>query len=234
MTESTPPLRLASYNIHGCVGLDRRFDPARIAEVIASIDPDIVGLQEVEDRNHFGRSVCEYLGSRLNLHVSYGPTLKRGTNDYGNVILSRARPVETRLHDLSFGRREPRGAIDADFDIAGRRVRVLVAHLGLRGRERRQQFEQLQTLLDDRQSDAELLLGDFNEWRLRSRLHRRLGQRFDDACRRRTFPSPRPMLSLDGIYARGGTLEDKRRVNTPPARSASDHLPIAATFIAKP
>jgi len=49
---SPPPrdhvdLRIATYNIHRCRGLDRRVRPERIAAVLATIDPDIVALQEV-------------------------------------------------------------------------------------------------------------------------------------------------------------------------------------------
>ena len=43
-------LRIASYNVHGCVGTDRRKDAARIAEVIRELDCDTVGLQEVDHR----------------------------------------------------------------------------------------------------------------------------------------------------------------------------------------
>ena len=39
-------LRVATYNVHGCVGTDRRHDPARIASVVGELDADIVALQE--------------------------------------------------------------------------------------------------------------------------------------------------------------------------------------------
>ena len=43
-----PKLRVATYNVHGCVGMDRQRSEARIAEVIAQLSVDIVGLQEVD------------------------------------------------------------------------------------------------------------------------------------------------------------------------------------------
>ena len=46
-------LVVASYNIHKCVGTDGRFDPARVAEVIAQLDADVVAVQEADKR--FGR-----------------------------------------------------------------------------------------------------------------------------------------------------------------------------------
>ena len=43
-------IRVVSYNIHRCVGMDGRQDPGRVAEVIRELDADIVGLQEVDSK----------------------------------------------------------------------------------------------------------------------------------------------------------------------------------------
>ena len=39
-------LRVATYNVHACVGTDGRHDPDRVASVITELDADIVALQE--------------------------------------------------------------------------------------------------------------------------------------------------------------------------------------------
>jgi len=41
--------RIATYNIHKCIGLDRRVRPMRIAQVLKQISADIIALQEVVD-----------------------------------------------------------------------------------------------------------------------------------------------------------------------------------------
>ena len=41
---------IASYNVHKCIGVDRRFDPERTASVIAEIDADIIAVQEADKR----------------------------------------------------------------------------------------------------------------------------------------------------------------------------------------
>ena len=41
-------ITLATYNIHACVGIDRRFDPERIVQVMKELDVDVAALQEVE------------------------------------------------------------------------------------------------------------------------------------------------------------------------------------------
>jgi endonuclease/exonuclease/phosphatase family metal-dependent hydrolase len=45
-----------------------------------------------------------------------------------------------------------------------------------------------------------------------------------------SFPAARPVLALDRIYARGGTVRDIHTHDTPAARRASDHLPVIATL----
>jgi endonuclease/exonuclease/phosphatase family metal-dependent hydrolase len=42
-----PALRIATYNVHRCRGLDGRTRPDRIAAVLRSINADVVALQEV-------------------------------------------------------------------------------------------------------------------------------------------------------------------------------------------
>src|SRR5579872_22139 len=41
------PLRIATYNIHKCRGLDRRIKPTRIVEVLCEVEADVIALQEV-------------------------------------------------------------------------------------------------------------------------------------------------------------------------------------------
>ena len=43
-------IRVLTYNVHSCVGADRRLDPDRIAEAIAACAPDVIALQEADTR----------------------------------------------------------------------------------------------------------------------------------------------------------------------------------------
>jgi endonuclease/exonuclease/phosphatase family metal-dependent hydrolase len=47
MKKSHHVLRVATYNIHKCRGLDRRVRPERILDVLKHINADIIALQEV-------------------------------------------------------------------------------------------------------------------------------------------------------------------------------------------
>ena len=224
-------LRVASYNIHECVGGDGRRDAERVALVLREIDADVIGLQEVDARLGTTRMSMQmqYLANTLRLHAVAGPTLQRGSGHYGNALLTRRPVLDVRHVDLTVYRREPRGAIDADLDVDGAVVRVIVTHLGLLPGERRTQVRRLLDILGRPRSDVVILLGDIHEWFSVGRplrwLHSRLGQTAGVA----TFPAARPVFALDRIWVhpRPAMLSLTAHA-TPIARVASDHLPVTA------
>jgi len=101
-------LTVVSYNIHRGVGLDRRRDLDRIADVIGEVGPDVVGLQEVIRED--GVPVADqaaYLAARLEMsELVMGETRAYGTGIYGNVVLSRLPILGSGRCDLSFGMRQ--------------------------------------------------------------------------------------------------------------------------------
>jgi endonuclease/exonuclease/phosphatase family metal-dependent hydrolase len=228
----------ASYNIHRCVGLDGRQDPRRVARVVREMDADIVGLQEVDARSGtedsgFRQMVRLALESGLN--VIPGPTILREDGHFGNLLLTGRRVREIRRLDLSIPGREPRGAIDADLDIGGGPVRVIVTHLGLRHGERRAQVRRLLDVLTEEPERLTLVMGDINEWLPGSRPLRWLHGRLGRTPGPRTFPAFFPLLSLDRIWVwPRRALVSVRAHDSPEARKASDHLPLLAEIAAVP
>ena len=67
-------VRVVTYNIHTCVGVDRRYDPGRVAAVLREIDADIACLQEVDARRGTGRYADQwaYLGEVTERRVITG------------------------------------------------------------------------------------------------------------------------------------------------------------------
>ena len=225
------PVRVVSYNVHSCIGTDGKFSPKRIAEVLAALDADFVALQEVEDSDYDGKTVAEFLAESLKLFNAGRTTHKRAGLDYGNLLLSRLPPLRTTSHDLAVTRREPRGAIEAEFSIHDRRLRLLNTHFGLSARERRAQLQAIVRCLERSDADLTILCADFNEWLPFSRVHRDLRRLLGAAPAVRTFPSRPAVLSLDRIYASPVTaLVDIKAVSTADTRKASDHLPVVADF----
>ena len=62
-----PTLRIATYNVHRCRGLDGRTRPERIAAVLRAIDADVVALQEVVGAGPNGGGHAEELGAALGM-----------------------------------------------------------------------------------------------------------------------------------------------------------------------
>jgi endonuclease/exonuclease/phosphatase family metal-dependent hydrolase len=96
-------LTVVSYNIHRGVGLDRRRDLDRIADVINELEPDVVGLQEVIRENGMpAADQAAYLATRLAMtELVMGETRAYGTGTYGNVVLSRLPVLGSGRCDLS-------------------------------------------------------------------------------------------------------------------------------------
>lgn len=226
-------MRLLSYNIHGCVGLDGHEDPDRILQVIDAVDADIIALQEVDRRHPPDRCLVETLSGRGTHQAIYGPTLQRKKGAYGNLLLSRFPILSQRLLDLSVPGREPRGAICATVTANGVPVAIAATHLGLGMRERRQQVERLIAGFSYEQAEANpdvhVLLGDFNEWFIPGRPLRWLRRYFGNSQARRTFPSQFPVFKLDRVWVKpAARLRRLQVVRSPLARQASDHLPLIA------
>ncbi|PTW59387.1 endonuclease/exonuclease/phosphatase family metal-dependent hydrolase [Breoghania corrubedonensis] len=223
------PVRLMTWNIHGGVGADGRFDLARVSDVIRRHDPDIVALQEVDTR---GRDI-DCLAPLKTLHEDSGHWREARTIEapdgrfYGHAILSRWPMRESVLHDLSIARREPRSAIEAIIESPGGALHLISVHLGLKLAERRMQARKLAALAGNRRAATSVALGDFNDWFTVGAVRRAMRQVLPVRTMVKTFPARWPLLRLDRIYCRAP--HNLLRVwSDEQARACSDHLPVIA------
>lgn len=228
-------LRVATYNIHRCRGMDRRVRPERIAALLATIDADIVALQEVIGPGVTGGH-AEELGAALGMGWIMAPTRELRRHQFGNVILSRWPIREHAQIDLSWKTCEARCAQRAAIEVGEAGVlHVYNAHLGTALLERRYQAPRLaEWVTNQRVAGPKILLGDFNEWG-RGLVADILAERLNSIDlyphlkRRRTYPGFFPVLHLDHIYFSGNIAVE--RVELPRSRLAlvaSDHLPLVA------
>ena len=247
-------VRIASYNIHRCIGCDGEHNPQRIAQVLQSLDADIIALQEVGFETDKEHNVLQYLGNSIDAQIIEGITLLDERGHYGNAILSRL-PIDTiKLHDISVSQCEPRGVIELRLTIHGQQLQLLATHLGLRHAERTSQTDYLLELLTQSHVDIQILMGDLNQWWCGSHSRRRLQSYFFDSKNRhrqcpapRTFPARWPLFALDRILLRPARLCHQLQhgqkaligLNTISesasirqlARCASDHLPLLAELV---
>ena len=241
-------LRVATYNVHGCVGTDGQRSEGRIADVIASMSVDIVGLQELDlgrpRSGHVDQAalIAEKLGWKYHFH----PAMRRGDEQYGNAIVSRL-PIALKCAAEMPGVapwycREQRSAIwmQAETDLGA--VHIINTHFGLGYSERSLQAKLLigPTWLGSVPPDEPaVLLGDLNSVRT-SRAYRLLKAHLRDVRtlvrpRRafRTFPTRLPSLAVDHIFVNAALTPTNLNVHrTALARVASDHFPLICELTA--
>ena len=219
-------LRVLSWNIHGGVGPDRRYDLARIVDLVAAHDADVVALQEVDSRGGKERTPFRELREALGEHAAEARTISAPDGHYGHAVISRFPLAATCVHDLSFRSREPRCAISAEVEAPQGRFRLVTTHLGLSIWERRMQSARLAALARADEGPC-VMMGDFNDWFSFGWVRRRLKRELPSRTMERTFPAFRPMLRLDRIYC-SAPARLVRSWTDDAAREISDHLPIVA------
>ena len=230
-------LAIGSYNIHGCVGTDTRYDLKRVAGVIRELGCDTVGLQEVDGQPgvESASMQLQHLASATGMTPiaacthTVSPRRVRKTN----ALLTSREVRQVRSYDLTFESHEPRGALDVELLVGGHTVRVMVTHLGLRPGERRYQVKKLTALLGAiPEEQPVVVLGDINEWLPVGRPLRWLHEALGKAPAVRSFPVWAPVLALDRIWSRPlGALATIRVHRSPAARRASDHYPVKANIM---
>ena len=236
MTRGFVDLRVATYNIHRCRGMDRRVRRSRIAAVLADIGADVIALQEVIGSNASSRGHAEELGAALGMGWVMAPVRRLRGHLFGNVVLSRLPIRDHAQYDLSWKRREARCCQRVDLAVNEHTVHLYNVHLGTSLRERRYQAVRLAAVVHDKRvTGPKVVLGDFNEWTrglattmLTAEL--KSVDLFAHLKRRRTYPGVFPFLHLDHIYYEGARVE-VRHVELPRTRRtlmASDHLPLVA------
>ena len=240
---ATQTLRVVSYNVHSCVGLDGRLSPARIARVLARCDADVVALQELDVmRSRTGHiDQVETLARLLGLEsFHFFPALRAADERYGDALLSRLPMTLVRAAALPQGEhllhREPRGALWGTVEWQGRAVQIVNTHLGLSAGERALQTEALlgrDWLGNIVCNEPVVLCGDFN-MRPGSSTFRRIVRDFADCqngCSGRrasnTWFSPLPLARIDHVFVRGPLRVVRIDVpRTALTVVASDHLPL--------
>jgi endonuclease/exonuclease/phosphatase family metal-dependent hydrolase len=229
-------VRVATYNIHRCRGMDGRTSLARIADVLRDVNADVVALQEVVGAGPNSSGHAEELGALLGMGWVMAPTRHLRGSLFGNVVLSRF-PIRHHVqHDLSWKTCEARGCQRVDIALGDDDILHLYnVHLGTAFLERRHQAEKLVAIVHDRRvGTPKVVLGDFKEW-MRVLATELLSERLQSVDlrkhlrRRRTYPGVFPVLHLDHIYYEGTV--DVVKVEMPRTRlslMASDHLPLVA------
>ncbi len=231
---SASSIRIATYNLQKCVGIDLRRRPERSLQVINALNSEIVVLQEVDKRmsprpSALPHDMLKSTGWRILSFEAPGNSQGDSLGWHGNAMLIRDTVELIDAQPIELPGLEPRGAIRADLNTAIGPVRIFGHHLGLVKRYRLLQIAAIMRQIRDLPACATILAGDFNDWSRRTDVLEAAMGRLGFIDTPPSFPAPRPVARLD----RFALSPDLKAMKTGtyiarPARVASDHLPVWA------
>lgn len=228
-------LRVLTYNIHHGEGTDGIIDLSRQAEIVMSVQPDLVALQEVDERTERtgGVNQLEEIARVTGLHAAFGKAMDYSGGSYGVAVLSRWPILSTRNDPLpTHADREPRTAFTAlvQMDAAGPLLQFTSTHLD-QGREEGNRLVQAAHLsaLPSGEGVYEILAGDMN-----SRPDTEVMKILESQWTNATTADPSQPLAADGrprfrgdyILARPTQCWRVIEATVLDDRLASDHRPV--------
>ena len=222
-------MRVLTYNIRGGYGMDNFRSTRRIADVIRSLEADIVCLQEVHQRLPWTAWINQpgILHRHLRMKVVYQRNIDFGFGGYGNAILTRY-PVLNTCEYRFPSTRELRGALCVQMAAPESDIYVFCTHLGLNQEERLEHVNTLTEIIAALQGKV-ILAGDMNETAespavqllLKNTDLRDAGKAKNMA----TYPSLHSRKRLDYIFHSSNiSLVSMETISS----TASDHLPVTA------
>ncbi|MEM8865908.1 MAG: endonuclease/exonuclease/phosphatase family protein, partial [Planctomycetota bacterium] len=245
-SDSRVPVRVMTYNVHACVGMDNRLSIERIARVIARSRADIVALQELDAprQRSGGVDQAREIARQLEMIHHFHPAWSCEEEQFGDAILSRHPVKLVKAGPLAAPRRpngEPRGVLWVEVTVDGQPLQVLNTHLAVTPKDRLRQLESL--VGDDwlglaMATGPLVLCGDFNLGPTSSQ-YRVLSKRLIDtqvveglSPAQPTWLSWRPVTRIDHIFTTADLeVLDTYVVSNQLAKHASDHLPLVADLV---
>ena len=228
-------IRVMTYNIHTGIGMDKKLDLARVAQVINQQHPDLVGLQEVDRGVTRTQGIDEIaeLARLTNMNYDFAFNLRYQGGQYGVAILSRF-PIQAHEHRMYQNTREAerRGFVRIVVSVNGTQVSFVTTHLDYQYEDGRVfEAQQLLSRLKDVKGPL-IVVGDFNDIPAGD-AYKLMRDQFDDAWDTHpadqgfSYPADKPAKRIDYILFRrndGIRAKQARIVTT----LASDHVPVVA------
>lgn len=237
--EADEKLRVVTYNIRHCAGTDERLDLERTAQAIRRLQPDLVGLQEVDCLvQRSGRvNQAQVLGSRLEMNSAFGSFMDYEGGQYGLAVLSRFPIKSAKALRLPEGH-EPRVALFADAELpSGRTVTLVNLHFDWVDDDafRFTQASHLAKALASLTTPY-VLLGDFNDQpgsRTLNLFKSLTLEAEKPESNRLTFSSVKPEVEIDFIFAAPAEKWEVGEGQVKDLPIVSDHRPVLAQLTLK-
>ena len=226
--QSQPPreensLRIMSYNVRNCKGMDNKTDIDRVAGVILAAAPDVVAIQELDSMTIRNRKdMLGELARRTLMHATFASPVRIAGGRYGIGILSKEKPLQVKRIPLP-GKEEKRMLLMVEFE----RYVMLCTHFSLTEKDRLTSTGIILDAVADVDKPV-FLAGDMNDTN-DSEMQRRLTGKFRvlNNPEQPTFGTGDNTRCIDFIYGlEGATPYSVLARKVIPDEIASDHRPV--------
>jgi len=223
-----PKLRVLTYNIHHGEGTDGKLDLQRIAGIIGDLSPDVVALQEVDNktRRTGGVDQAAELSRLTGMNFAFGMAMPYQGGQYGEAVLSRFPLDRVRTYPLPFHPGiEPRAALRVRIMPDNGLPRFLFASTHLSNESEPARIEQAQQILrifPASGSPPFVLAGDFNAHPESPPMKLLLDSVWKDAIA--------PQSEIDYVLFRASDAWKVTGVKIVDDLVASDHRPVLAVL----
>lgn len=223
-------LRLMSYNIRNCRGLDNIVDIRRTADIIKSSNADIIAIQEVDSctRRSKGIFIADTLARLCNMHIHFSPAIDYDGGKYGLAILSKKKPTHTQRIALP-GREERRTLLAVEYP----QFIFACTHLSLNEEDRHASLAIIDSIAQQTKKIF-IIAGDLND-NPKSQFIKTMLVNWDiiSPIEQYTFPADAPTVTIDYIATMHNNAERMKRIssNVIEEPKASDHRPILTTIV---
>ncbi|MGE3178722.1 MAG: endonuclease/exonuclease/phosphatase family protein [Vicinamibacterales bacterium] len=234
-----PEIRILTYNIHHGEGSDGVFDLPRLAGVIRSAAPDLVALQEVDEKTERSSGVSQVseLGRLTGLRPVFGEAMPFQGGGYGVAVLSRwpVLAVHNRPLPRLVPEREPRTALSVTVRPAAGfgDVTFTSTHFDFgRGNSRDLQAQAINDMLVGDDETLSILAGDLNSGEDSDvvRIVRRHWREIEVPGPTVMSRSGQLIYRLDWLFVRPASRWRVREARRLEELTASDHLPVLAVL----
>lgn len=218
-------VKVMSYNVQHCAGLDNVINYDRTADVILRQRPDVVALQELDSvtARSGGLNQIEELARRALYYPVYASAIDYDGGKYGVGILTRERPLSVTRTPLPG--KEPRVLLVVELP----NYVMACTHLDLKEENR---LASVPILVAEAQKWQKpfLIAGDWND-EPDSKLMNELRKYFTiNTGKKATFPADAPRICIDYIASFRGRSAATLNQSVISAPDVSDHCPLVANL----
>ena len=220
-------IRIMSYNVRNCTGLDNKTDYQRIANIIKAAECEAVAIQELDSMTtrYEGQDMLKNLADLTGMYPTFAPSIDYQGGKYGIGMLTKEKPLSHRRVALPC-RSEPRSLQIVELE----NYYYCCTHLSLHAEDRE---TSIGIIIDElsKLDKPVIIAGDFNA-EPEEKSMQEMAKHFQIFKKNTpyTFPANEPNIEIDyiALYSDKGAKAEVNEHTVIEAKVESDHRPLVA------